>query len=74
MESSASKRDSLAALEAKDPRRRSQRVVVGVPVEVLSARDSGEQVCQPAWTEVVSAHGALLRLETPIPLGTVIQL
>lgn len=55
-------------------RRRSTRVLLVVPVEVTWTQSSGVRVQEHAETEVVNAHGALLRTKTHLPRGTLVEL
>lgn len=50
-------------------RRRSQRVHVAIPVEVTWTTKEGTRISEHAETEVVSAHGALLRVKTHHPIA-----
>lgn len=59
---------------AAENRRRSQRVYLVVPVDVVWTRSDGLRVREPAHTEVVNAHGALLRIDAKLHLGTEVQL
>ncbi len=54
--------------------RRSQRVLLGIPVEVVWTRQDGVRVIEHAQTEIVNRHGALLHVETPIPIATQVKL
>ncbi len=55
-------------------RRRSERVFLTVPVDVSWTAGDGVQHKESAKTEEVNAHGAMLRLKTPPPLSTEIEL
>lgn len=59
---------------AAENRRRSQRVFLVVPVDVVWTRSDGLRVREPAHTEVVNAHGALLRIDAKLPRGAEVQL
>lgn len=52
-------------------KRRSQRVLLVIPVEVSWTSSDGEYIQEQAHTEVVNAHGCLLRMTTDkfIPLA-----
>lgn len=54
-------------------KRRSQRVLLVVPVEVGWATGEGIRVQEHAETEVVGAYGALFRMKTSLPVGTQVQ-
>ncbi|MFQ5662537.1 MAG: PilZ domain-containing protein [Terriglobia bacterium] len=57
----------MAAQQERAERRRSQRVLLVIPVEATWETQQG--ICvQPAETEEVSAHGALLRMKALLPL------
>jgi len=53
--------------------RRSQRVLLAVPVNVAWSGRSGDRVEEQAVTEVVNAHGALLRMKAPVAVGTQVE-
>lgn len=61
------------ALRPGSEKRRSQRVLLVIPVEV-SWVDGGKSRQSSAKTEVVSAHGALLRMKAPLAIGTEVEL
>jgi hypothetical protein len=54
--------------------RRSQRVLLAIPVRVAWAGRSGDRVEEDAVTEIVNAHGALLRMKAPVALGTEVEI
>jgi hypothetical protein len=60
--------------EDVDPRRRSERVLLVLPVEVAWTTSTGVRAQQRAESEVVGAHGALLRMKTAIRAGTKVLL
>lgn len=55
-------------------RRRSQRVMVNLPVQVKAKNNAGLEVSEETKTVSVSAHGALLRLEMNVTKGQTIVL
>jgi hypothetical protein len=55
-------------------RRRSQRVMVNIPVHVAAKNHKGLDVVEETKTVSVSAHGALLRLEMTVTKGQTIVL
>ncbi len=55
-------------------RRRSQRVYLLIPLEVTWTTIENAQIKEPAETEEVNAHGALLRVKNPPPPGTTVKL
>ena len=55
-------------------RRRSERVFLAVPVDVSWTTKDGAQHKESAKTEEVNAHGARLRMKTPPPVSTEIEL
>lgn len=57
-----------------EQQRRSLRVTMAVPVEVVWTRAGGIRVREDAQTEVVNSHGALLRLNAHLPLGITVEL
>lgn len=54
--------------------RRSARVLLVIPVEVAWTTPSGVRVQEHAETEIVNAHGALLRLKARLPRGAAVEL
>ena len=66
----------MTTLEMQDmkpnERRRSQRIYLNVGVTIQGTGASGEPINEEARTLVVSAHGALLPLESPVALGQVL--
>ncbi len=54
--------------------RRSQRVSLVVPVNVSWTTKDGAQHKESAKTEEVNAHGTMLRMKTPPPVSTGIEL
>jgi len=50
-------------------RRRSQRVMMKLPVRIATAETSGKQWQEETYTVAVSAHGALLVLKEPVSRG-----
>ncbi len=55
-------------------RRRSQRVYLLIPLEVSWTTIENAQIKEPAETEEVNAHGALLRVKNSPPAGTRVKL
>jgi len=55
---------------AQRSRRRSDRVFLVVPVDVMWMRPDGQRATESAETEVVNGHGALLRMRANLPLKT----
>lgn len=55
-------------------RRRSTRVLLVMPVDVAWTSKDGLQVQEHAETEVVSQHGAMLRMGTRLPVGMHVEL
>jgi hypothetical protein len=64
---------NLSALPESE-RRRSTRVLLVIPVEVVWTSKDGLQVQESAETEVVSKHGALLRMSTRLPSNVQVEL
>lgn len=50
-------------------RRRSERVVLRIPVRILAENEQHEQLHLQAETQVVNAHGGLLRLREHLHVG-----
>jgi len=55
-------------------RRRSQRVLLVIPVEIVWTSGQGLRVQEHAETEVVGAYGALLRMKTRLAMGSRVQI
>lgn len=55
-------------------RRRSQRVLLVIPLEVAWTSSSGVRVLEHAETEIVNAHGGLLRAKAKLARGTQVEL
>ncbi len=55
-------------------RRRSQRVLLVIPVDVAWITREGLRVREHAETVVVNAHGALLRMKTLLPISEEVEL
>jgi len=53
-------------------RRRSQRVLLRIPIQVMARGPDQVHVCEGTHTVVVSAHGGLIYLDLPVTLGQVI--
>ncbi len=60
--------------ENPEARRRSSRILWRRPVVVIWAAEGEVKQRAHAETEVVNAHGALLRLDTPLPSGKQVEL
>ncbi len=60
--------------QTQQERRRSERVLLVVPVDVAWVKQGGARVQESAETEEVNAHGALLRMSAPLPLKTLVVL
>jgi hypothetical protein len=63
--------DRRSQVEASSPpanKRRSPRVVAGVPVQVGWVTSEGFQVTTLAHTSVLNAHGALLSIKSPLAI------
>jgi hypothetical protein len=54
--------------------RRSQRVCLNVEVEISLQRTNGNGPSEQAKTLIVSAHGALVLIQTPVSVGDLINL
>ena len=54
--------------------RRSQRVLMAIPVSVAWPGRSGDRVEEQAVTEILNAHGALLRMSASVAVGTEVEL
>ena len=64
----------LDLLHPEKDRRRSQRVLIVIPVSVSWTTKEGVRVKEEAHTEVVSRHGALLRFKGSLPVGAQVEL
>lgn len=56
-------------MQEQDNRRRSERVVLRVGVVVLAENEERKQIQERAETQVVNAHGGLLRLREHLHVG-----
>lgn len=65
---------SSAKSGSEGDRRRSTRVLLVMPVDVAWTSKDGLQVQEHAETEVVSQHGAMLRMGTRLPVGVQLEL
>lgn len=54
--------------------RRSQRILLSVPVIISGKRANGSSFSEPTQTVVVNAHGALLLLREPVVVGQVLNI
>lgn len=61
-------------VEGSEGKRRSSRILWRTPVIVIWPAQKGLKVREYAETEVVNAHGALLRLDTPLHPGKLVEL
>jgi hypothetical protein len=59
---------------SESDRRRSTRVLLVMPVDVGWTSKDGLQVQEHAETEVVSQHGAMLRMGSRLPVGVHVEL
>jgi hypothetical protein len=55
-------------------RRRGERVMIRIPVKVYGLGKDGQHVNEAAETAVISRHGALLRLSTPLKHATNLEI
>lgn len=55
-------------------RRRGERVMIRIPVKVYGLGKDGQHINEAAETAVVSRHGALLRVSTPLKHATTLEL
>ena len=69
----ASAKDKSEKVPTGTELRRSQRVLMAIPVVVAWSGRSGDRVEEQAVTEIVNAHGALLRMKAPVTLGTEVE-
>ena len=58
---------------AEKDRRRSQRVLIVIPVLVAWTNKDGIRIKEEAHTEVVSRHGAMLRLKGSMQVGSEVE-
>ncbi|HEY1468807.1 MAG TPA: hypothetical protein VGF61_07170 [Candidatus Acidoferrum sp.] len=54
-------------------RRRSQRVLLRIPIQVIARGPDGVHVSESTNTVVVNAHGGLIYLNLPVTLGRLSQ-
>jgi hypothetical protein len=62
------------SLSAAENRRRSERVMLQIPIVVMTITMEGQQVREETHTMVVNAHGGLLKLQMEILNGQPIVL
>jgi PilZ domain len=55
-------------------RRRSQRVLLRIPIAVIATGPDKKMAREQTFTSVVNAHGALIALDLPVRLGQVVIL
>lgn len=55
-------------------RRRSERLLLRVPVKIFGKAKDGRQAEEDAEVVIVSRHGALMRSASPLPSGTMIEI
>lgn len=55
-------------------RRRSQRALLVIPVNLTWATEDGVRVTEQAQTEEINAHGALLRMKSCLPTSMEVEL
>lgn len=65
---------ALDAVAETSVARRSQRMLLVIPVTVSWRTAAGVTLRQHAATEVVNAHGALVKIKASIPLNSVVDL
>lgn len=61
-------------MSSKNPLLPTDRVLLVIPVEVTWVAAGGVKVTEHATTEVISAHGTLLRMRTRLPRSSEVQL
>lgn len=61
-------------LQPDRDRRRSQRVFIVIPVNISFTNKDGVRIKEEVHTEIVSRHGALLRVKGSIPLHAEVEL
>ena len=54
--------------------RRSQRVLLVIPLEIAWMSANGVRVLEHGETEIVNAHGGLLRMKAKLPRGAPVEL
>lgn len=64
----------LDLLNPEKDRRRSQRVLIVIPVLVSWTTKDGVRIKEEAHTEVVSRHGAMLRVRGSMTMGAEVEL
>lgn len=55
-------------------RRRSQRVLLRMPIDIIGTTPDRQHFCERTVTLVVNAHGALVVLSSPVTAGQVVIL
>ena len=66
-------RDALGTSSPAATKRRSPRVLLAIAVTVTWT-SAGVRVQEPGETIIVNRHGALVKMETMLPLGTEVEL
>jgi hypothetical protein len=61
-------------LSTKNDRRRSQRVLLRMPIAVIGPGPDRKMLREQTYTSVVNAHGALITLDLPVRVGQVVIL
>ena len=56
-------------MPSPENRRRSERVVLRIPVQVVAEDEDRKQIQEKAETQVVNAHGGLLRMRQHLHVG-----
>ena len=64
----------MTAIESPQDLRRSSRIIVSIPLEVLFQNPDGKETRAAATTKYVNKHGALLLTEQPFPAGSEVTL
>ena len=64
----------MTAIKSPQDLRRSSRITVSIPLEVLSHNPDGKETRAAATTKYVNKHGALLLTEQPFPAGSEVTL
>lgn len=65
----SSTQDSAQQKSAMD-RRRSQRIILRMPVRIYGHAGNEQLVYEETFTETVSSHGALINVSHQLPIGT----
>jgi hypothetical protein len=65
---------SISRSQAYAQQRRSQRILLSIPVVVAGEHANGSPFTERTKTQIVNAHGALIHLHVPVLTGQVLRI